>query len=276
MNFSTTKVKLKSLSVMSLKDIQKETLRLLIEFDKICNQYHLTYYLAYGTLLGARRNNGYIPWDDDIDVCMPRKDYEILLSLNITFNESVLCYPTRENPSSLWAKLKSNRCIFVDDSSLENDGLGVFIDIFPLDKFPIICSKSYFLLIKLIRGFRNSAYGINFNNDASWLNYRIARRLISNAAKQISKVRYFNIISLLTKRFEYSQTNHLGNYFYNGPASKAVFQSEIFGEGRMVEFEGYYFNAPSLIDEYLSTVYGDNWRTPIQRERLSHGIAYWQ
>ena len=77
---------------LSLQEIQQVTLGILLEFDKLCRQYHLRYSLAYGTLIGAVRHKGFIPWDDDIDVVMPRGDYEKLLKISLIFLQKVFYF----------------------------------------------------------------------------------------------------------------------------------------------------------------------------------------
>ena len=67
------------MQLISMKEVQKGSLEILKKIDEICNQLNLKYYLAYGTLIGAIRHKGFIPWDDDVDIMMPRKDYYIMV-----------------------------------------------------------------------------------------------------------------------------------------------------------------------------------------------------
>ena len=79
-----------SMQQLSLREVQLEELELLKDFDQFCKKHNLKYSLCYGTLIGAARHKGFIPWDDDIDVCMPRPDYERLLTLKASYDHDGL------------------------------------------------------------------------------------------------------------------------------------------------------------------------------------------
>ncbi len=118
-----------------MKEIWAVEIDLLSMLDKICEKYNLRYAAAYGTLLGTIRHNGFIPWDDDIDVVMPRDDYEKLIKISqkeFSFPYFLECYETDNRYISGFAKLKnSNTTAIENPKSGRNQGM--FIDIFPLD-----------------------------------------------------------------------------------------------------------------------------------------------
>ena len=121
----------------TLRDVQKVQLEILLEFDRICRKHGLKYLLFAGTLLGAVRHKGFIPWDDDIDVCMLRGDYERFLTVCKDELSAELFLQTtdtdREYPLQ-FAKLRKNNTRFVEKSMSDlKIHHGVFIDIFPLD-----------------------------------------------------------------------------------------------------------------------------------------------
>jgi lipopolysaccharide cholinephosphotransferase len=117
------------------KEIWAVEIDLLVQLDTVCKKNNLRYAAAYGTLLGAIRHNGFIPWDDDIDVVMPREDYEQLIELSKTefvFPYFLECFETDNRYISGFAKLKnSNTTAIENPKSGRNQGM--FIDIFPLD-----------------------------------------------------------------------------------------------------------------------------------------------
>ncbi|KXB74135.1 hypothetical protein HMPREF1860_02125 [Prevotella amnii] len=117
------------------KLLQKKLLSLFKEFTLFCKKNNLTYYAAYGTAIGAVRHHGIIPWDDDVDVWMPRKDYEKLLKLKTTLLKTNYEIINIENKGYyLYFAKFCNR----NTSIIEREGepnIGLYIDIFPLDNY---------------------------------------------------------------------------------------------------------------------------------------------
>lgn len=110
---------------------------LLVEFDRICRKYDLKYFLAFGALLGAIRHNGFIPWDDDLDVCMPRKDYELFIKVAQDELESpyLMQIPGKDHDYYYsFAKLRNSNTSAISHTFLYDDyNMGLFLDVFALD-----------------------------------------------------------------------------------------------------------------------------------------------
>ena len=123
---------------ISLKEMQEIELQLLLEFDKVCKKHSLRYYMDGGTLLGAMCYQGFIPWDDDIDLKMPRPDYERLMELQQEFPDMITLDIPRQNHSEYtMIKLIDNRTILIEKGNQVNKETGVYIDIFPMDGYPL-------------------------------------------------------------------------------------------------------------------------------------------
>ena len=123
---------------LSLREVQLEELNLLKDFDKFCKKYNLKYSLCYGTLIGAARHKGFIPWDDDIDVCMPRPDYERLLTLKEHYDHDgleLIANPINHSLDATYAAIinKNIPCENTYSNTLRSKYL--WIDIFPVDGF---------------------------------------------------------------------------------------------------------------------------------------------
>ena len=128
---------------ISLEELRKIQISILDEFSIFCEENKLNYLLTGGTLIGAVRHKGFIPWDDDIDVAMPRADYErFLSSFNVEgyriitpYNNEKYVYP--------FAKLVNSKTRIIEHTDTDSD-LGIYIDIFPIDYIPQKSIKSYY------------------------------------------------------------------------------------------------------------------------------------
>ena len=133
----------------NLVQVREVQLRLLDLLDGICDKYGLSYWLDYGTLLGAYRHGGFIPWDDDIDVSMPAKDYKKFLCIaqrELPDDVLVQDLSRSPNPRFNYAKLRDLKSFFCESETDVRIPCGVFIDIFPATKSPRLPSRFVNLL----------------------------------------------------------------------------------------------------------------------------------
>lgn len=127
---------------IALKKLQQEELEILIEFSKFCERHDLTWFLDSGTALGAARHKGFIPWDDDIDVGMPRSDYDKFLQFTefsggICSGYSVHTFSNTTNYAAMFAKIYKEGTVFATKETIEAGcRQGIFIDVFPYDEMP--------------------------------------------------------------------------------------------------------------------------------------------
>ncbi len=252
--------KMKSVSIREMKNIELELIQ---KFDKICNENRLKYSIAYGTLLGAIRHKGFIPWDDDIDVIMPREDYIKLLELDVDSEDVCLkSFRKSKNYYYSFAKLISRKTIVLEPHRYEKD-MGVWIDIFPVDFFEY---ENIDRIVKIARKYKKISDFVNSKAcNSNILTYPI-KFLIKRVAHLFSKK--------ILKRHEKLVSSTDGEYFiqatYNLCGKKDSFKSELWDNIKYYAFENTKIKGFANYDYYLKSLYGDYMKLPPKEEQKSH------
>ena len=255
---------------LSLSEIQNRELRILQYLHEICVENNITYFLFYGTLLGAVRHKGFIPWDDDLDVIVPREDYERLLV--ILHNQDKYRLLANEYYSDYYypfAKLVDPETKLVEYGVLECKELGVWVDIFPLDTTPNnpILQKLHVKTVnKLINMNRyisaeEEALKKEMNTVPKKIKYIIAKRFKNNTL--------INMVNKVAKIYSKKNTKYMGDLLW-GSDFDLVFLREWFGKPRQMQFENGLYYIPSDYDSLLKQIYGDYMELPPEEKRHSN------
>ena len=263
---------------LSLHEIQQESLKILIKIDEICKNENLTYYLAYGSLIGAIRNNGIIPWDDDIDIMMPRPDYDKLATYFHIHKKDLmplqLFSPYNDERYPYMINRVSNSDYEIDTDNEENYGLGVFIDIYPLDalgntlKEAESHKKKSCGLASLC--FLSTRLAFTKGNTTSKLKM-VLKFPAFCVAKLAGKKYYFNALDKLAKEKKYTDAQYVGCVVWAADdGNKGVFEKKWLGTGKRHVFEGYEFCIPDDAHNILKKLYGDYMKLPPESERIAH------
>ncbi len=262
---------------LDIKEIQDVSLEILKIVADICERENLRYYLTYGTLIGAIRHKGFIPWDDDIDIAMPRPDYEKLLEY-LKNNAEEYKYlelfdiSTCPDYPYMIARVSDNRYV-IDVQNEKPYGMGVFIDIYPLDGLGQTEDEA---LKYGLRGDRLSSlcYQATRTKYAVEITKGFVKKIIKFPAFLLAKIcgkNYFvKKLSKLAAQKKYEDHNYVGCIVWLSGGIKDIFKKEWYDDYVRVPYEKYEFRIPARYDEILTHIYGDYMELPPEEDRIGH------
>lgn len=266
------------LQQLSKKEIQEETSKMLFSLASFCEENGLRYYLAYGSLLGAVRGQGFIPWDDDVDILMPRPDYDRLLSLRPVFATSRVCGTLSEDYPWDWAKLIDDRTICSGSTMLRNgDSFGLFVDIFPLDgSFGGFRGKAAYALCKAILRAIRYGYRLNYSEPINRNAKGMIKHILGCITGAVPLGKWRNYLNALITSVPYDSSDYVVNYFSPLSYEKELTQTCCYSKWLYLPFEGKQYRVPGNYEIVLRGKYGKSWRIPIQDSRRAHGAMFWK
>lgn len=252
-----------------LRKVKGVEIEILQEFMEVCDSLNLRWYVAYGTALGVIRHKGFIPWDDDVDVVMPRKDYDIFCEKAKTLlpdNYFVQTLETEEEYYQPFAKLrKSDTTFWEKGTEKDNINHGIYIDIFPLDGYPTnFLAEKLFMIKRII--YNNFLYQGGRANELSgyrkWLVifYKLFFGTMTKKEAALKK-------DILARRIPYSEGKLVSCLVADTPKDEAV-PSEVYGVGREEPFEHIKCLVPDKCEVYLEHLFGDYMQFPPEDKRV--------
>ncbi len=252
---------------LTLQEIQQGSFNVLLKFKEICEQLNLNYFLAYGTLIGAIRHKGFIPWDDDIDVWMPRPDYERFVQYCTDADLAPFClkhYKTCREYIYPIARLVDTR-YKIDYSDAKDYGLGLFIDIYPLDGVKSGSKKQARTRKNYIRkiGMLGASHYIKPRNKLK----NIVKKIYYAFYKNTDINRVIAKADCAAKHYDYNQYDNVACTVWE---PKECLDKCDFISAVDVEFNGQFFKAPFGYDSLLKKLYGDYMKLPPENERIAH------
>jgi lipopolysaccharide cholinephosphotransferase len=264
--------------VKNIKELQNLDLKIVINFKEICDKYDLKYYIIGGTLLGAIRHKGFIPWDDDIDLAMPRVDYEKFLELaEEELNPSYKINNFKTNPKYQYyitRIIDENNPII--EKRIGNDTKNAFvsIDIFPIDGAPNsrLLRKIYYTKVMYHRALMSLCYRDSIDKERKRSR---GEKMILSILEKIPFEKLLNpnkqkkIIDSILKKQKISNSNNIGTIM-GAYRTREIVPKFYFGEGKNYQFQDIYLNGPEFYDEYLTHMYGDYMVLPPKKERKTH------
>lgn len=266
------------------KEQKSICLEILTYIDMICKKHKINYSLAGGTLLGAVRHKGFIPWDDDIDIVLVREEYEKLIKILKKETAFLLIEPNDIiDYKYSFSKLIKKNTILCKKGLFKSDNkkFGIFIDIFPVDGLP----EGEAELIH-----RNNIYELSDNVSKSTFYYAESENYFKTFIKlfafypmhrKLNKegnaLYWKKLVDAEMKKYSVFKSKYCG-FLLSPYANKEKFPSNIFQEYINIEFEGHNFQCIKNYKVYLNQLYGDYMQLPPLEKRTSQHeyIAYWE
>lgn len=246
----------------ALRSIQLRILDILIIIDKICRDNGIDYWLDYGTLLGAVRHSGFIPWDDDVDIAVRYEDKDTLKTTLMKELPDDLFYQDSETDAQhcwTFAKVRDSKTKVLEEKEMEDYDKphGVFVDIFPHEK---CFSPRLKKIIDVLYGrcYRARRHHLAYTKSDVF----IAHLLWPFAWTLVKVYRYISNLVNAKKRMQ----------IFGSFARLYSFREEDVFPLCEVTFEGHKFFAPKDYDKYLSSIYGDYMKIPEEKDRNIHMV----
>ncbi|PSV39779.1 phosphorylcholine transferase LicD [Photobacterium sp. GB-210] len=252
---------------LSLIELREKQLEILDDIHKYCIENDLKYSLAGGTLLGAIRHKGYIPWDDDIDIMMPRDDYEYLME-NFNCNEKYNCHHLKGDGKNyfprFYGKISLNNTKIIEPNSPSFfDNIGINVDVFPIDHLSKrILSKG--IKLKLI----NFIKRVYLYSD--YLTYQ--KNKLKYPLSFIKEMSLLLMSLIVSNKYNSQYAVSIGSFYLK----KDLFDKSLYENYKNISFENRSYLAIKDYDKYLSQIYGDYMIIPKETERYSHNFKAYE
>ena len=262
-----------------LQEIELENLRMLME---ICEKNHLRYYLIGGSLLGAMRHRGFIPWDDDIDVGLPRPDYKRFVKIAKDYlpaHMDIKTMTSDPNYKCYFTRLINNKKKIYWDHGQYTAVIGVWMDVFPLDGLPKnrLLRKLQVFRVKLNKAlykFTQIDY-VSTNRTNRPLSERVLIRFaqLTHIGKLMDADKRLKKLDRAVQRYDYDTCAYAWNF--SGCYGKREIVPHIqLGGSRTAQFEGMQVSIPEAAEDYLTSIYGDYMKLPPEDQRKSHEVRF--
>lgn len=253
---------------LTLRDAHEEMLEILKEFHAFCEKYEITYFLDFGTLLGAIRHKGFIPWDDDVDISMPINDYERFCSLYSKYGKYY--FDSIDQPESAYpalhslSKIKSREIVTEYHHYPVWAVTGVCVEIFPLCAYPSD-EKGQFAFQKEFEEFGNG-----------WKE-NVVIPYGSEAFNRGKYLAMYDDMKKMLRRYPYGDTGSVSPAYFSVPnkiaSENRAIPQEYYSKAMLADFEGEKFYVPEQYDALLKIWYGDYMKLPPKEKRVPHNMS---
>ncbi len=265
---------------MDLRTLQLEELKILKEVLKIIEKHNLRYYMLGGTLLGAVRHKGFIPWDDDVDIAMPRPDYEKFCDVakeELQEPYGLISFRTEVNHNDYCNRVVNKNILLVRDDALKEKTENLWVDLIPFDGMPNnrfirLLHKFNLLFHRLLLQYSKIDTGVNLKKKR-----KLYEKILIKTGFCISKVFKFNTkkrldsVDKILRKYKYDSSDYIIN-FMAADGFKEMFPKSLYDDVTYYDFEDVKLCAPKNYDLVLSQIYGDYMTPPPENQKFSHSI----
>ena len=256
-----------------VRKLQLVELEILEEVDRICKKNNIDYFLNGGTLLGAVRHKGFIPWDDDIDVTMTRKNYNKFIEACLKdLNSKYIIdnYKTNKKCCFSFTKIKKKGTLYVEsrDYNTYDENSGIWVDVFPLDGQPKPMSIIMRIQNRLCMFLRTA---ITIKNNSNHYNKSKIRKKIYRILLTPIPVKFMSyLLEKIISIYDEDKVQYLSSFSTVYSLSKETFEKSKLFPYKDIEFEGRKFMGIAGYDYYLEKMYGDYMKLPPKDKRVNH------
>ena len=253
-----------------IETLHEHILQILLKVDRVCREHDVCYYCWAGTMLGAVRHGGFIPWDDDMDICMPRPDYDRFMSHAREWLPApleALCIDTDATYPGGFGKVVDGSTTLIEREHSDYVG-GIYIDVFPIDGAPASMLKRrvavarYKACDKLLYFLHRDPYK-HGRGPSSWPVLLLQRLFTHEWARRQLRAAYL--------AYDYEQSAYVLDY---DDGVKGVMEKRVLGTPQPVMFEGHEVMGVEHTDEYLRMKYGDYMVVPPHDNQRQHNFFY--
>ncbi|MCE2616946.1 MAG: LicD family protein [Phocaeicola sp.] len=253
-----------------IRPLQLRMLKILLAFDKICVEHDLQYCIFAGTLLGAIRHKGFIPWDDDMDVGMPRPYYEEFIKHSKEWLPAPFEFVCAENDPNYplpFGKIQDSSTTLIERKHLSYLG-GIYVDVFPYDGVPtnMLTRRMHYAAFEFYKQLLYLVYRDPYKHGhgpSSWAPLLVQKMFTKQGVQQ-------RIRKILMK-YDYNQCEYTADYT---DGLRGVMQRSVYNTYARYLFEGEMVQGPKLYDEYLTKIYRDYMKLPDKEHQRQHNFYY--